>query len=81
MPETFHVDVFVVLLIVTAAVAMTVKWVKLPYSIALVIVGLFIGVFHLLPPVKMTPELILLIFLPAVLFEASWNMDIAELHA
>ena len=38
MPETIHIDIFVVLLLVTASVAMTVKWIKLPYSIALVLV-------------------------------------------
>ncbi|MBP7862083.1 Na+/H+ antiporter [bacterium] len=79
MHETFHIDLFIVLLMVTAAVAMAVKWVKLPYSISLVIVGLLIGVLHLLPPVEMTPELILLVFLPALLFEASWNIEIRKL--
>ncbi len=79
MNETLHVDIFIVLLMVTAAVSMGVKWVKLPYSISLVIVGLLIGVFHLLPPVEMTPELILLVFLPALLFEASWNIELKEL--
>ncbi|MBK8224280.1 MAG: Na+/H+ antiporter [Candidatus Obscuribacter sp.] len=80
MAETIHIDIFVVLLLVTASVAITVKWIKLPYSIALVIVGLCIGLFHLLPPVEMTPELILLIFLPSILFEASWNIRLAELQ-
>jgi CPA1 family monovalent cation:H+ antiporter len=79
MHDTFHIDLFVVLLMITAGVAMAVKWVKLPYSISLVIVGLMIGVFHLLPTVEMTPELILLVFLPALLFEASWNIDLREL--
>lgn len=79
MHDTVHLDIFLVLLTVTAAVSMGVKWIKLPYSISLVIVGLLIGVFHLLPPVEMTPELILLIFLPALLFEASWNIDIREM--
>jgi CPA1 family monovalent cation:H+ antiporter len=79
MHESIHIEIFVALLIVTAVVAMTVKWVKLPYSIALVIAGLIIGVCHLLPEVELTPDLILLIFLPAVLFEASWNIQLAEL--
>ncbi len=79
MNEGIHIEIFVVLLIVTATVAMTVKWIKLPYSIALVIVGLVCGVCHLLPQVELTPDLILLIFLPAVLFEASWNIQITEL--
>lgn len=79
MDEAIHIDIFVVLLMVTAIVAISVKWVKLPYSIALVIVGLIIGVSHLLPPIELTPDLILLIFLPAVLFEASWNIQVSEL--
>lgn len=80
MHDTFHIEIFVVLLMITASVAMAVKWVRLPYAISLVIVGLIIGVFHLLPPVEMTPELILLVFLPALLFEASWNIDLRELR-
>src|SRR5476651_363412 len=64
------------LLMVASAVGLAVKWVKVPYSIALVIVGLTIGACHLLSPVAMTPELILLVCLPALLFEASWNLDL-----
>lgn len=64
------------LLLLASGVAIVTKWIRLPYSIALVIVGLFIGIFHWLPVVNMTPELILLIFLPAMLFEASWNLQI-----
>jgi len=68
-----------VLLMVASGVGLAVRWVKVPYSIALVIVGLILGASHLLPPVAMTPELILLVFLPALLFEAAWNIDVKEL--
>ncbi|MBX9671598.1 MAG: Na+/H+ antiporter [Candidatus Obscuribacterales bacterium] len=68
--------IFFVLVLVATCVAIAIKWIRLPYSIALVLVGLNIGIFHLLPPVVMTPELILLFFLPAMLFEASWNLDL-----
>jgi monovalent cation:H+ antiporter, CPA1 family len=44
-----------------------------------VIIGLVCGVLHIFPAVEMTPELILLVFLPALLFEASWNLNITEL--
>lgn len=77
--STFHIDLLIVLLLVASGVAIAVKWVRLPYSIALVIVGLFIGVCHVLPPIDMTPELILLVFLPALLFEASWNIRLKSL--
>lgn len=69
------------MLLLASGVAIVTKWIKLPYSIALVIVGLIIGIFHCLPVVTMTPELILLIFLPALLFEASWNLQLSWLKS
>lgn len=59
---------------------MLMPWLKLPYPIALVVTGLLIGLFQLLPGVSMTPEIIMLVFLPALLFEASWNIDIRALN-
>ncbi len=79
--HTLHIDILVVLLLVASAVAIAVKWVRVPYSIALVVVGLAIGVCQVLPPIEMTPDLILLVFLPALLFEASWNLNLDELKA
>lgn len=70
-----------VLLLVASAVGLAVRFVKVPYSIALVVVGLVIGSAHILPAVEMTPELILFVFLPALLFEASWNLDARALIA
>jgi monovalent cation:H+ antiporter, CPA1 family len=77
--SSFFVHTVLVLLMVSAAVSLFVRWVKLPYSVGLVIVGLLIGLLNLLPGVKMTPGLILLVFLPALLFEASWNINVQEL--
>jgi CPA1 family monovalent cation:H+ antiporter len=69
------IELITVLLLIAAAVAMSVKVIKVPYSTALVIVGLFIGLTHIIEPIYMTPDLILIIFLPALLFEASWNLN------
>ncbi|MGH9549420.1 MAG: cation:proton antiporter, partial [Terriglobales bacterium] len=52
----------------------------MPYAVALVIAGLLIGISQILPPINMTPDLVLLIFLPALLFEASWNLDLKILR-
>lgn len=82
MPDaTHHLDVNSTLLLLTvaAAVAMSSKWIKLPYSIALVIVGLILSVSKVIPNIAMTPDLILVVFLPALLFEASWNLNLKEL--
>ncbi|MDZ7637147.1 MAG: Na+/H+ antiporter [Bryobacterales bacterium] len=75
----FTVSIFIVLLLIASAVAITTKFVKLPYTLALVIVGLIISPMHFLPVVHISPELILLIFLPALLFEAAWNLHLTKL--
>jgi CPA1 family monovalent cation:H+ antiporter len=68
------------LLLIASATAVAVKWVRMPYAVALVIAGLIIGVSKVLQPITMTPDLVLLIFLPALLFEAAWNLDIKALR-
>lgn len=75
----WSLQLFLVLLMVASFVGVVVKKIRLPYSIALVIAGLVIGVFQILPPVEMTPEMVLLLMLPALLFEASWNIKFSEL--
>jgi CPA1 family monovalent cation:H+ antiporter len=81
MNETlFTITVFIALLLVASGVAMATKWVRVPYTLALTIVGLVISPMHFLPVVHISPELILLIFLPALLFEAAWNLKLDHLR-
>lgn len=81
MPDThFTVTIFIILLLIASAVAMITKWVPVPYTLALVMVGLVTGQLNFLPQVHISPDLILLIFLPALLFEASWNLDLRSLR-
>jgi CPA1 family monovalent cation:H+ antiporter len=76
----FSITVLIALLLIASGVAMVTKWVRLPYTLALVIVGLVISPMHFLPVAHISPELILLIFLPALLFEASWNLNLDRLR-
>jgi Na+:H+ antiporter len=81
MSETlFTITVFIALLLVASGVAMATKWVRVPYTLALTIVGLVISPMHFLPVVHVSPELIQLIFLPALLFEAAWNLKLDHLR-
>jgi len=73
------IDTLLILLLVASATSVAVKWVKMPYAVALVLAGMIIGISHGMQPVIMTPEMVLLIFLPALLFEASWNLEIKAL--
>lgn len=74
------VSTLMVLLLIASAVAMATKWVRVPYTLALVIVGLAISPMHFLSNIHISPELILLIFLPALLFEAAWNLRLDQLR-
>jgi CPA1 family monovalent cation:H+ antiporter len=76
----FTITVFVTLLLIASGVAMAAKWVRVPYTLMLVIVGLVITAMHFLPVVHVSPDLILLIFLPALLFEAAWNLKLDHIR-
>ncbi len=81
MNETqFTITIFIALLLIASGVSMVTKWLRVPYTLALVIIGLIISPMHFIPVVHMSPELILLIFLPALLFEAAWNLNIKHLR-
>ncbi|NET48808.1 MAG: Na+/H+ antiporter [Merismopedia sp. SIO2A8] len=51
---------------------------QIPYTLLLVIVGLGLAILDI-RLVRLSPELILLIFLPPLLFEAGWNLEWANL--
>lgn len=67
-----------VLFAVAAAVAIFSHRLKLPYTIALVVTGLFLGFFHLLEAPHLTKPLLFLIVLPGLLFEAAYHMEFDE---
>jgi CPA1 family monovalent cation:H+ antiporter len=46
---------------------------RVPYTLGLVIVGLVIGFIELTPEAQLSPELVLFVFLPTLLFEGAWN--------
>ncbi len=78
-PTAEHIRLIVLLLLIALGVALLARLAKLPYTLGLVVVGLGIGIFRLLPGVALTPDLVLVIFLPALLFEGAWNLEQREL--
>lgn len=78
-----QVEPFLSLLIIAAIVGVAVKYIRLPYTIALVIAGLLIGFAGVELGILRTPDLpdlIFLIFLPPLLFEAAITLDIRHLR-
>ena len=51
----------------------------MPYAVALVIAGLVIGLSNVAPHISLAPDLVLTFFLPPLLFEAAWNLNIQVL--
>ena len=67
------------MLLIVAIVAIVVRRLSVPYTVALVVVGLFIS---LQQPVDigLTPELILALFVPPLVFEAAFHLSFNELR-
>ena len=68
----------VLLLVVAAIVALVARKLTIPYSIALVIAGLLLGLSGLLHPPALTKELLFAVFLPGLIFEAAVELDTDE---
>lgn len=77
--NSLDINTLVILMVIAALVAVAVKKIKIPYTIALVFMGLALGFIHALKPIVLTEHIVLFIFLPALLFEAAWNLDIKHL--
>jgi len=70
---------FVSLLLIVSLVAMLARRTRVPYTVALVLAGLAIGVSNVLPGVRLSPGLVLLVFLPALIFDSAFRLDLQHL--
>ena len=71
----------VVLLAIAAAMAIVVKRIKVPYTVALVVVGLAFAFFPNFVDLDFSPELILGLLIPPLLFEATLHLPWPKLKA
>jgi len=80
LERLLEVESLIVLLVLVATlVAIAVRRIRLPYTVALVLVGLFIAIRHPLD-IEVTPELILSLFVPPLVFEAAFHLDLRLLR-
>ena len=75
------VPTFIVLLIVVTLVAAAVRRIRLPYEVALVVVGLALAFTPGVPRVELTHDVILTVFLPVLLFHGAYTLSLSELWA
>ncbi len=76
-----QVQTIVILLVVTLIVALASRRLRLPYTLLLVLVGFVFGFLPILTQVHLDPNVVLFLFLPALLFEGAWNIEVAQLVA
>ena len=78
------IRVFVGLLGLAALVAIVIRPLRLPYSVALVLVGLAAGLVETIaipgPLPAIPPEVVLVVLLPGLVFEAGYRLDLTHLR-
>lgn len=74
-------ETLLLLLGMIGVLAVVAERLKFPFPILLVLAGLGIAFFPGLPDVKLNPELVLMIFLPPLLYSAAWNFPWQDFRA
>ncbi len=74
------IEPMVVLLVVATSVGIISHRVRLPYTVLLMLVGILLSFINLVPNVELTQDLLLGVFLPALLFEAAIHFPFSELR-
>src|SRR5437867_1094537 len=72
--------VVLLLLLIAAAVGLLAKRLRVHYNIALVLAGVVLGASQAVPKVGLRPEIVLQVFLPILLFEATLATDLRRLR-
>jgi len=70
---------FIILFVIAMVVAISVRHLRLPYTVGLVLAGLLLGWVHLFPAPQLNKALLFSIFLPGLIFEAAFHIDFREL--
>jgi Na+/H+ antiporter len=77
-----HIELVVFgLLVAVAALAVVARLVRVPYPILLTIGGLAIGFIPGIPEIELDPDIVLLVFLPPLLYAAAFFSNLRELRA
>jgi CPA1 family monovalent cation:H+ antiporter len=69
------IEWIVVLLLLSSYVAAWVGHVRVPYTVGLVITGIILDTAGVLPPTTFSPDLVLLVLLPPLIFEAAFAIE------
>ena len=79
-PTTNVVELFVILVALATLAALIVRRIGIPYTVVLVLLGLAASAFRPGLQLEVPPELILTVFLPGLVFESGYRLDLDELR-
>lgn len=80
MDQLVELEILVLeLLLIVSVVAIVVRRFRIPYTVALVLAGLALS-FRSPLGIKLTPELILSLFIPPLIFDAAFHLDLSKLR-
>src|SRR5687768_17510256 len=80
MPAVQDFEIVIVALFVSVAGLNAIaRWLSVPYPIPLVLGGLVLGLLPGIPEIELDPDLVLLIFLPPLLYAAAFFSDLRSL--
>jgi len=70
--------ILILLFVVATAVAITVQRLAIPYTVALVLTGLVLGLLHAFEAPHLTKALLFGVFLPGLLFDAAFHIEFRQ---
>ncbi len=76
-----NIATVIILLAVVTALAEITERIRIPYPILLVIAGVGIGLVPGLPVVRLSPDVVFLVFLPPILYQAAWTTSWPDFKA
>ena len=74
------VGLFVALVAIAVGVALVTQRLSIPFSVALVIAGFVLSLTQPIHNTRVTTDLILAVFIPGLVFEAAYHIDLADLR-
>ena len=74
--DNFEIVIFIMTILI--GLSAFADKIKLPYPILLVLVGLIIGFVPILPDLSLDPEIVFLVFLPPILFDAAFKTSLHD---
>ena len=70
--------IFILLFMIATVVSIAVRRLSIPYTVALVLAGLLLGLAHVFHPPHLTKALLFSVFLPGLLFEAAFHINFEQ---